>query len=126
MEAGKPYLTKFEVDNVEPAKVDQRYSVSEGRHVATRLSLYWKAKCGEIIKGTTFPKENILSAENGFVDAVTTAYNGHHHLVIRPDDVWQAIITQFSFYVNANAEKLRNKFVNFEKKENLMVSEIGQ
>jgi len=111
---------------VEPAKVGNRFSESDGRHVASRLSLYRKADCGKIIQGTTFPKENILPAENGFVNAVTRAYDGHHHLIIRPDDIWQAIMTQFSFYLNANAEKFRSKFVDFEKKKELVVSEIGQ
>ncbi|KAK6995714.1 hypothetical protein R3P38DRAFT_3288118 [Favolaschia claudopus] len=35
------------------------------------------------------------------------AYSFHHALVIRPDDVWIAIVSQFSFYVHANAERLR-------------------
>jgi len=127
-EAETPYLTKFDVDDVEPAKVLHRHSGSEERHVATRLSLYREAECGEIIQGTTFAKENIISAENGFVTAVTKAYDGHHHLVLRPDDIWQTIMTQFSFYLNASAEKLRSKFINFEKKKNLVVvsAEMGQ
>lgn len=41
--------------------------------------------------------------------------------VLRPDDVWTAIMVQFSFYVNMEAEKFRGKFVNFEGKKELVV-----
>merc|ERR1719171_2536741 len=61
------------------------------------------------------------TAQWGLVSAVVEAYNRHHELVLRPDDVWQAILTQFSFYVNANAEALRDKFVDFEGKKTLVI-----
>ncbi|KAI0828586.1 hypothetical protein BC628DRAFT_1409164 [Trametes gibbosa] len=61
-----------------------------------------------------------LEAEsNGFVFTVLRAYGSHHHLIIRPDDVWMAILTQFSFYVNAHAEDLRAYFVAHEGKQRL-------
>ncbi|KAH9855392.1 hypothetical protein C2E23DRAFT_883330 [Lenzites betulinus] len=64
-----------------------------------------------------------LEAEsNGFVFTVLRAYGSHHHLVIRPDDVWVAILTQFSFYVNAHAEELRAYFVAHEGKQGLTVN----
>ncbi|KAJ6603218.1 hypothetical protein DFH09DRAFT_1458478 [Mycena vulgaris] len=53
----------------------------------------------------------IVPNNNGFINTVLTAYSYHYALVIRPDDVWLAIISQFSFYVNANAELLRATFV---------------
>eukprot|EP00971_Amphidinium_carterae_P027835 548725-Amphidinium_carterae.1 len=46
----------------------------------------------------------------GLVSTIVDAYNNHHELVLRPDDLWQAIVTQFSFYVNANGEALRDRF----------------
>lgn len=60
-------------------------------------------------------------ADNGLVSAIVEAYNGHHELVLRPDDVWQAVLTQFSFYVQAHAEQLRDRFVNFEGKKGLEI-----
>lgn len=33
---------------------------------------------------------------NGFVDTAISAYSNHHHLRIRPDDVWCAILSQLS------------------------------
>jgi hypothetical protein len=49
----------------------------------------------------------------GLVGAVFAAYNEHHNLILRPDDFWQAILTQFGFYVTGNAEQLRDRFVDF-------------
>jgi len=38
----------------------------------------------------------IQSRDNGFVTTLIEAYNNHHHLVLRPDDVWIAILGQFN------------------------------
>ena len=65
--------------------------------------------------------ESVLPARHGLLSAIVDAYNHHHKLVLRPDDVWQAILTQFSFYVNANAEALRDKFVDFDGKKTLVI-----
>ncbi|KAI9878698.1 MAG: hypothetical protein M1830_010791 [Pleopsidium flavum] len=62
---------------------------------------------------------------NGFVGAALKAYNGHHHLVIRPDDVWMTILTQFNVYVNANSDRLRNLFVEHEGQKELEVQSGG-
>jgi hypothetical protein len=45
-----------------------------------------------------------------------SAYTGNYALVIRPDNVWLAVISQFSLYVNANPELLRDE-VNFVSHE---------
>ncbi|KAH8658473.1 hypothetical protein BX600DRAFT_524997 [Xylariales sp. PMI_506] len=45
----------------------------------------------------------------------------HHHLVIRPEDVWFAILTQFSHYVNAHAEQMQGKFVAHNGKVNIVL-----
>lgn len=47
---------------------------------------------------------------NGFVHAVCEAYSGHHHLKIRPDDVWLSILVQLSFYFDRNGDKFRYMF----------------
>ncbi|MCJ1404574.1 hypothetical protein MMC11_007800, partial [Xylographa trunciseda] len=62
---------------------------------------------------------------NGFVNSAITAYNQHHHLVIRPEDVWFAILTQLSLYINKHAEELRDKFVSHEGKKELEVKRTG-
>lgn len=58
---------------------------------------------------------------NGFVGTIFAAYSNHHNLELRPDDVWQAILSQFSIYINKNADSLRSKFVNHEGKKELTV-----
>jgi hypothetical protein len=63
--------------------------------------------------------KTIYPASNGFVDAAITAYNHHHHLILRPDNIWFSILTQFSQYVNANAKTLRSTFVSHEGKKKL-------
>ena len=53
-------------------------------------------------------EDRIYATKNGFVHAVMEAYNEHHRLVIRPEDVWFAILTQLGSYINAHAEDLRD------------------
>jgi len=47
------------------------------------------------------------------------AYNQHHHLRLRPDDIWFAILSQLGFYINAHAEDLRSLFVAHNDKKQL-------
>jgi hypothetical protein len=42
-----------------------------------------------------------VAYQNGFVMGILRAFQQDLHLVLRPDDVWLAIITQFSIYLNA-------------------------
>ncbi|KAJ6545430.1 hypothetical protein B0H19DRAFT_1075743 [Mycena capillaripes] len=71
--------------------------------------------------GPSHTRFKVVPRTNGFVDTVISAYNNHYALVIRPDDVWLAIISQFSFYVNANAELMRANFVAHEGKKKLNI-----
>ena len=52
--------------------------------------------------------DRLFATKNGFVHACMEAYNEHHRLVIRPEDVWFAILTQLGSYINAHAEELRD------------------
>lgn len=85
--------------------------------------------CGELLQ-TSFPStrdamRDILPRRNGLVYTAIEAYNNHRGLIIRPDDVWIAILTQFSFFVNGNAEALRDIFVAHEGKRELVVESDG-
>ncbi|KAF8887258.1 hypothetical protein CPB84DRAFT_1816645 [Gymnopilus junonius] len=68
---------------------------------------------------------DVRSERNGFVQAVTHAYNRHHHLVIRPDDVWIAILSQFNIYINKHSERLRSRFVKHDSKKKLTILSAG-
>ncbi|KAF2492868.1 hypothetical protein BU16DRAFT_551599 [Lophium mytilinum] len=58
---------------------------------------------------------------NGLVNGIIRAFQQDLHLVLRPDDIWLSILTQFNMYVNANAEKLRRLFVAHEGKKELVI-----
>lgn len=85
--------------------------------------------CKRIIQtslNTNLLQENhITPSENGFVWSACHAYNQHHHLTIRPEDVWFAILTQISFFINANAENLRSVFVEHDGQKELEVIKSG-
>jgi hypothetical protein len=53
----------------------------------------------------------ILPYPNGFVHGIIHAFQQDLHLVLRPDDAWQAVISQFAFYVTGHTEELRSKLV---------------
>jgi hypothetical protein len=61
--------------------------------------------------------EMVHSSPHGFVNACIKAHNEHLHLIIRPDDVWFAILLQFGTFVRGNAELLRHSFVNHRFKD---------
>jgi hypothetical protein len=67
------------------------------------------------------PTKHTSPDPNGLVNALFYAYSGHHHLTIRPDDVWTSILTQLNFYINAHADELRSFFVAHEDREELVV-----
>ncbi|KAJ3119873.1 hypothetical protein HK098_005085 [Nowakowskiella sp. JEL0407] len=64
-------------------------------------------KCSRVIAGT--------SVDNNFKVVQT----------IRPDDIWIAILMQFSRFVEANSEELRSKFVPHEGKKKLVINQAG-
>jgi len=81
---------------------------------------------GSIIQSSKRDSDDVCyDAPCGLISAAVRAYNTHHELVLRPDDVWQAVLTQFSFYVQANAEELRGRLVDFEGKKQLVVKAGG-
>ncbi|CAN0088564.1 unnamed protein product, partial [Phaeothamnion confervicola] len=128
-------LTLYSVHSSSPMAITFQVATHKAETVSTRgLS----ESCDESGDDAAGKEEVIATAataskdatyvrmKNGFVDAVTWAYNQHHHLVVRPDDVWMAIMVQFSLYVNANAEKLRTTFVSFDGKKELIVHAPGR
>ncbi|KAJ6480078.1 hypothetical protein DFH09DRAFT_1107991 [Mycena vulgaris] len=63
----------------------------------------------------------IVPNANGFVATFLDAYTQDRALVIRPNDVWLAILSQFNFFVNTRAELLRASFVSHEGKKELVI-----
>jgi hypothetical protein len=67
----------------------------------------------------------VCPSSNGFVRAAVAAYSNHHHLVLRPEDVWFSILAQLNIYINNNAEEARHHFVAHEGKRELEVIDLG-
>ncbi|KAK4206083.1 hypothetical protein QBC37DRAFT_445189 [Rhypophila decipiens] len=63
----------------------------------------------------------ITPSTNGLVSTLLAAWNHHHHLILRPDDIWLAVLSQLGFFINAHAEELRSLFVAHEGKKKLEV-----
>lgn len=82
-------------------------------------------KFDELLQTSFTGQEEIIAQTNGFVETLVSAYNQHLCLIIRPDDVWAAILVQFNFFVNANSDKLRSHFVAHEEKKTLVVVAAG-
>ncbi|TFK70275.1 hypothetical protein BDN72DRAFT_742140, partial [Pluteus cervinus] len=64
---------------------------------------------------------NLIPLKNGFVQTCIQAYTHDHHLIIRPDDVWLAILSQFQRYIVLHSEELRSYFVGFQGKKEISV-----
>ncbi|TFK74432.1 hypothetical protein BDN72DRAFT_833338 [Pluteus cervinus] len=62
---------------------------------------------------------------NGLLNTSIMAYNLHHNLSIRPDDVWLCMLSQLSLYVTAHAEEMRSQFVSHDGSKTLEVVRDG-
>jgi len=73
------------------------------------------------------PLAGFITKRNGLVHTVIDAYNLHHALVLRPDDIWLCILTQFNLFMNGQgrAEQLRSVFVAHEGKKQLEIEMDG-
>ncbi|KAF0687045.1 Aste57867_21184 [Aphanomyces stellatus] len=124
-------VTSFAVSPVEPAPYNHRQWDGHAPNAATNLvssrKEFKQEGCGEVLQESPLEHggENTYATSNGFVLGVVRAYNEHHHLVLRPDDVWLAIMTQFGLYANANAEMLRHSLVKHDGKKELVVMDVG-
>lgn len=64
---------------------------------------------------------HVSASTNGLVYSAIAAWSSHHHLILRPEDIWFAILTQLSFYINAHAEELRSFFVAHDRQKELII-----
>jgi hypothetical protein len=62
-----------------------------------------------------------VTNHNMLAEAVNLAFYNHLPLILTPDVIWLAIMQGLSKHIDANAETLRSKFVNFAGKETLVV-----
>jgi hypothetical protein len=59
--------------------------------------------------------------EHGLLRAVHMAYAVHYPLALSPDAIWLAIAQGFAMHVNANAERLRGKFMRRAGQETIII-----
>jgi len=79
-----------------------------------------------LVRGSPVPTDgSVKSSPFGLIGTAVTAYGYHHNLMIRPDDIWITILSQFSYYVNARSDLLRDMFVAHEGKKELNVTVSG-
>lgn len=66
-----------------------------------------------------------VHCKHGLIFTALEAYSKHHHLVLRPDDFWTALLVQFSLFIDNRAEEFRQTFVDFEGKKELIIGMQG-
>jgi len=71
-------------------------------------------------------ENNIYSAPLGLFDSCARADFEHHHLVLRPEDIWFVILTQLNMFILSHAEELRSKFVAHEGRKGLSIAIGGK
>lgn len=109
-----------------PKPTAQAYASHLRGRVDVRFQRHNEARINLLASSLNTPAlPQIMPTKNGFVDACIMAYNHHHNLQIRPDDIWMAIITQFSFYVNGHADVLQDKFVPEKERKKISIEVQG-
>ncbi|RHY21773.1 hypothetical protein DYB32_009711 [Aphanomyces invadans] len=108
-------MVTFAVAPVEANVIKVCSHDKNGNPVSLRKE-YDEEGCTEILQSSpNLDGDAVLPSPNGFVLGVVRAYNEHHHLILRPDDVWLAIATQFGLFVNKNAEEVRHSLVKHQE-----------
>jgi hypothetical protein len=70
---------------------------------------------------TQHTRERRSNNSSGFISGSVTAYNDHHHLILRPEDIWLTILVQLKCYINGHAEEVRHLFVDRTDKQKLII-----
>jgi hypothetical protein len=74
-----------------------------------------------IVAKSRLPANIVNFGYHSFFDGMYHAYAEHRPIVLSPDAVWLLISQGFARHINANAEKLRHYFVDFDGKLTLIV-----
>ncbi|KAF5490841.1 Vegetative incompatibility protein HET-E-1 [Colletotrichum fructicola] len=67
----------------------------------------------------------IIMPKDKNIKEIAGTVSNHHHLHIRPEDIWFAILTQLSFYINASSESLRSLMVEHEGRKKLEIRALN-
>ncbi|CAK4878332.1 unnamed protein product, partial [Aphanomyces euteiches] len=110
----------FAVSPVQLYKVQER-TTNEMKTILIGLTEFKEQDCKTILQVHPHQYKTVPST-SGFVLGAIQAYSYHHNLVIRPDDIWLAIMVQFGFYVHGNAETLRGSLVKHQGRKEIIVN----
>ncbi|HRI67350.1 MAG TPA: DUF4419 domain-containing protein, partial [Polyangium sp.] len=100
----------FEVSQVERVKARLGYPTGTAEGTAQRRVLL-----GKVAEAWgSNPGRSLPVCQHGLLQTVRTAFDQHYPLVLTPDAVWLCIAQGFAAHVNANAERLRGKFVRHQ------------
>jgi len=80
-----------------------------------------KKKPSNIVAKSRLPDKIVNFGYHSFFNGIYHAYMDHRPIVLSPDVIWLLISQGFAQHVNANAEKMRHHFVNFDGKLTLIV-----
>ncbi|MDR0473445.1 MAG: DUF4419 domain-containing protein [Treponema sp.] len=80
-----------------------------------------KKKSANIVAQNRLPGSMVNVGYHSFFDGIYHAYMDHRPVVLSPDVIWLLISQGFAQHINANAEKMRRHFVNFDGKLTLIV-----
>lgn len=65
---------------------------------------------------------DVFTSHNLFASAVHKAFYDHYPLILTPEVIWVTIAQGLANHVEQNPETLRSKFVQFEGKEEIVIS----
>eukprot|EP01083_Nonionella_stella_P237531 833183_1 len=64
---------------------------------------------------------SLRGIKNNFISALHACFMNHFPLQLRADDIWIIIAQGIASHIVQNAEKLRDKFVSFDGKKEILV-----
>jgi hypothetical protein len=116
--------------DVEPNQTQSKYQRKVNPNESKEKLFYSKCqhrygkkndcKCNILAYHENIPADH--SIQPAFYRAFCMAYNSHYDIILSPDDVWMIVCLQFTKYVNANSEAMRELFVSHEGKKKLVVT----
>lgn len=99
-------------------------SVCSVHDASVRLKQAWERSGGTVEAMSAPPGGlvDVFTKQNLFAKAVHSAFYDHLPLTLSPDMIWLTIAQGLANHVDQNAEELRNKFVSFEGKKDIVVT----
>lgn len=116
----KPVLAAGELHQAQQATAERFYAQDESRLSGRRFRTAFTPM--RIEASAEAPGGLVHAGADGFIVAVLTAFARHLPLALSPDHIWALISTGFARHVDANAEALRENFVQHQVKKRLEVA----